>query len=321
MIGRGKKVTIYGAGNVGSTLAYSLSMVGTVHEIVLRDSKTEIAKGKALDMSQAAAVIRSHTVVRAAEDPKEISGSDIVVITAGSPRKPGMTRDDLLAINANIMKSISEDIKKYAPNAIVIVITNPLDVMTYAVLKSTGFPKNRVIGMAGILDSGRMASFIYEKLGYGSGQIRATVLGGHGDTMVPLKKYSTVAGVPLSDVLREKEIEEIVERTKHAGAEIVGHLQTGSAYYAPAKAAALMCEAILKDSHQVYPCAVLLDGEYGFSDVVTGVPIVLGSQGVEKIVEVTLDFEEKELFKHSINSVSEMIDVLKNQNFFGGDKE
>lgn len=317
MIGRGRKVSIIGAGNVGSTVAYSLSMLGSAHEIVLKDSKVGIATGKALDMSQASAVVRSHTVVRTAQDASDIADSDIVVVTAGSPRKPGMTRDDLLMINAEITKTIAQDIKKYTPNAIVITVTNPLDVMTYTMLKETGFDKSKVIGMAGILDSGRMASFIYEKLGYGSGQIRATVLGGHGDTMVPLKRYSTVAGVPLSDVMTTEDIDAIVERTKHAGAEIVGHLQTGSAYYAPAKATAIMCEAILKDSHQIQPCAVLLDGEYGYSDVVTGVPIVLGANGAEKIVEVSMDNEEKQMFEHSVNSVTEMIDILKSKNFFG----
>jgi malate dehydrogenase len=312
----GKKVTIIGAGNVGATVAYSLAMNGTAHEIVLIDNKQDIATGRALDMSQASAVVRSHTVVNVAQSAADMKDSDIVVVTAGSPRKPGMTRDDLLAINAGIMKQVTADIKAHAPDAIIIAVTNPLDVMTYVAFRESGFDKKKVIGMAGILDGGRMASFIYEKLGYGAGQIRATVMGGHGDTMVPLKSYSTVAGVPLTDVLSQEDIDEIVERTKNGGAEIVSHLKTGSAYYAPAKATALMCESILRDAKQIYPCAAYLDGEYGYSDVYSGVPIVLGANGVEEIIEVSLSQEEKDMFAHSVASVKEMIDVLKNQNFF-----
>lgn len=313
---RGKKVSIIGAGNVGSTVAYSLAMQGTAHEIVLIDNKQDIATGKALDMSQAAAVVRSHTVVRVAKDESDITGSDIVVVTAGSPRKPGMSRDDLLVINANVMKSVMEYTKKYAPDAIVIIVTNPLDVMTYVALKESGFEPSKVIGMAGILDGARMASFIYDKIGYGAGQIRATVMGGHGDTMVPLQSYSTVAGVPLTDILPQADIDDIVERTKHGGAEIVKYLQTGSAYYAPAKATALMCEAILKDSKQIYPCAAYLEGQYGYNNVYSGVPIVLGANGVEEILEVTLTEKETEMFANSVKSVEDMIKVLEEKNFF-----
>lgn len=313
---RGKKVSIIGAGNVGSTVAYSLAMNGTAHEVVLIDNKQDIATGKALDMSQASAVIRSHTVVRVAKEESDIAGSDIVVVTAGSPRKPGMSRDDLLMINAEVMRSVMEYTKKYAPDAIVIVVTNPLDVMTYVALKESGFDPSKVVGMAGILDGARMASFIYEKLGYGAGQIRATVMGGHGDTMVPLQSYSTVAGVPLTDVMPQADIDEIVERTKHGGAEIVKYLQTGSAYYAPAKATALMCEAILKDAKQIYPCAAYLQGQYGYSDVYSGVPIVLGANGVEEILEVTLTDKETEMFANSVQSVQGMIEVLNKNKFF-----
>ncbi len=313
---RGKKVSIIGAGNVGSTVAYSLAMNGTAHEVVLIDNKQDIATGKALDMSQASAVIRSHTVVRVAKEQSDIAGSDIVVVTAGSPRKPGMSRDDLLMINAEVMRSVMEYTKKYAPDAIVIVVTNPLDVMTYVALKESGFDPSKVVGMAGILDGARMASFIYEKLGYGAGQIRATVMGGHGDTMVPLQSYSTVAGVPLTDVMPQADIDEIVERTKHGGAEIVKYLQTGSAYYAPAKATALMCEAILKDAKQIYPCAAYLQGQYGYNDVYSGVPIVLGANGVEEILEVTLTEKETEMFANSVQSVQGMIEVLNKNKFF-----
>jgi len=313
---RGKKVTIIGAGNVGATVAYSLAMKGICHEIVLRDRNSDISMGKALDMSQAANAARMHTIVKTAYEANDIKNSDIVVITAGSPRKPGMSRDDLLMINAEITKEVIADVKKYAPESIIIMVSNPLDVMTYVALKESGFPKERVIGMAGILDSARMAHFIFEKIGYGAGQIRASVMGGHGDTMVPLAKFSTVAGVPLSDILNQEEIDEIVERTKNGGAEIVGYLKTGSAYYAPAKATAIMVEAILRDTRQIHPCAVYLDGHYGYSDVVSGVPVALGANGVEKLFEMTLSQKQQKEFERSVNSVKEMIDVLKNNNFF-----
>jgi malate dehydrogenase len=313
---RGKKVAIIGAGNVGATVAYSLAMKGVCHEIVLLDRVPEIAKGKALDMSQAANAARTHTVVSVAEEPKDIAGSDVVVVTAGSPRKPGMSRDDLLMINADITKQVIGDIKQYAPDSIIIMVSNPLDVMTYVAFRESGFPRERVLGMAGILDSARMAHFIYEKIGYGAGQIRASVMGGHGDDMVPLPKFSTVAGVPLSDVLDEEEILDVIERTKHGGAEIVGYLKTGSAYYAPAKSTALMVEAILKDTKQIHPCAILLDGEYGHTDVVSGVPLVLGAGGAEKIFELTLSEGQKRRFAKSVDSVTQMINVLKDKNFF-----
>jgi len=316
---RGKRVGIVGAGNVGATIAYSLAMLGSCHEIILRDNKIDVAKGKALDMSQAASAVRSHTVVKVAEDMSELTDCDVVVVTAGSPRLPGMSRDDLLMINAKITKEVIEGIVKYSPNAVVIMVSNPLDAMTYVALKESGFERSRVIGMAGILDSSRMASFIQEKLGYGGGQIRASVMGGHGDDMVPLPRYSTVAGVPLFDVLTDDEIEEVVDRTRHGGAEIVGHLKTGSAYYAPAKATAIMVEAILKDTKQIHPCAVYLDGEYGYSDVVCGVPVMLGANGAEKIIEVTLNDKEKDMFKNSINSVQELVDSLNENNFFKGE--
>ena len=222
----------------------------------------------------------------------------------------------LLMINAEITKEVVADVKKYAPEAIIIMVSNPLDVMTYVALKESGFPKERVIGMAGILDSARMAHFIHEKIGYGAGQIRASVMGGHGDDMVPLPKFSTVAGVPLTDVLDEADILEIVERTKHGGAEIVGYLKTGSAYYAPAKSTALMVEAILKDTKQIHPCAVYLDGHYGHYDVVSGVPVALGANGVEKLFEMTLNEGQKTKFAKSVQSVRSMIDVLKEKKFF-----
>ena len=304
------KVSIVGAGNVGSIVAYSLAMQGLAHEIVLVDRDTDRAKGKALDMSHAASAVRSHSIVRAAESYEDVRGSKVVVITAGFPRKPGMTREDLLFKNAEIMKEVVTNVKNVAPESIFVVVSNPLDAMTYTALKVSGFPKNRVIGMAGILDSARMAYFIYEKLGYGAGQIRASVIGGHGDFMVPLPKYSTVAGVPLSDLLSQKEIDEVVKRTKKAGAEIVGYLKTGSAYFAPGKSSAIMVEAILRDSKQIFPCAAYLDCEYGYNDIVNGVPVMIGKDGAEKVIEVTLDPCEREMFRKSVDAVKEMVDIL-----------
>ncbi len=316
---KGKRVGIVGVGNVGSTVAYSLAMLGACHEVILRDNKIDVAKGKALDMSQAASAIRSHTVVSVAETMAELVDCDVVVVTAGSPRLPGMSRDDLLMVNAKITKDVIKGIAKYSPDAVIIMVSNPLDVMTYVALKESGFDRSRVLGMAGILDSARMASFIQEKLGYGGGQIRASVMGGHGDDMVPLPQYSTIAGVPLSDLLTNDEIDEIVDRTRHGGAEIVAHLKTGSAYYAPGKSTAIMVDAILKDTKQIYPCAVCLEGEYGYNDVVSGVPIMLGANGAEKIIEMTLDEKESVMFEKSCASVSSMIDTLNENNFFEGE--
>ncbi|MEK6658056.1 MAG: malate dehydrogenase [Campylobacterota bacterium] len=313
---QGKRVGIVGAGNVGATVAYSLAMLGSCHEIILRDNKIDVAKGKALDMSQAAAAVRSHTVVSVAEDMSDLTNCDVVVVTAGSPRLPGMSRDDLLMINAKITKEVIAGIAKYSPDAIIIMVSNPLDAMTYVALRESGFERSRVIGMAGVLDSARMASFIQEKLGYGGGQIRASVMGGHGDDMVPLPRYSTVAGVPLANVLTAAEIDEIVMRTRNGGAEIVGHLKTGSAYYAPARSTTIMVEAILKDTKQIHPCAVFLEGEYGHSDVVSGVPVMLGANGAEKIIEMSLDESEKKMFEGSCNSVRTLIDTLNKNNFF-----
>jgi malate dehydrogenase len=313
---QGKRVGIIGAGNVGATVAYSLAMLGSCHEIILRDNKIDVARGKALDMSQAASAVRSHTVVKVAESMEDVVNCDVVVVTAGSPRLPGMSRDDLLMINANITKEVIEGVAKYSPDSIIIMVSNPLDAMTYVALKESGFDRSRVIGMAGILDSSRMAAFIQEKLGYGGGQIRASVMGGHGDDMVPLPRYSTVAGVPLTDVLNNEEIEEIVVRTRNGGAEIVGYLKTGSAYYAPAKSTTIMVEAILKDTKQIHPCAVYLDGEYGYSNVVSGVPVMLGANGAEKIIEITLNESEQAMFKNSCESVQDLINTLDKNKFF-----
>jgi malate dehydrogenase len=317
----GRKVTVIGTGNVGSTVAFILAMNGTCHEVILRGRDVDVAKGKALDMSQAANAGRQHTIVRAAIKPSDISHSDIVVITAGAPRTPGMSRDDLLVKNAQIVKNYSSEIKKYAPDSIIIVVANPLDVMTYVALKESGFPRERVLGMAGILDSARMAHFVYEVLGYGAGQIRATVMGGHGDSMVPLTKFTTVAGVPIDDLLDPEDIGHIVQKTKDGGAEIVGLLKTGSAYYAPAKSTAVMVESILRDTKQIHSCAVYLQGEYGAKDIVSGVPVMMGADGIEKIItEMVLKPKQQDKFLASVESVQEMVDVLYKQNFFSKDK-
>ncbi len=310
------KVTVIGTGNFGSTVAFILAMRGACHEVVLRGRNIDVAKGKALDMSQAANAAREHTIVRAAKGPEDISDSQIVVITAGAPRTPGMSRDDLLTKNAEIVKGYALEIKKYAPNAIVVVVSNPLDVMTYVVHKYTGFQRERILGMAGILDAARMAHFIYEKLGYGAGQIRATVMGGHGDTMVPLPKFTTIAGVPIDDLLDSEEIGEIVQKTRDGGAQIVNLLGNGSAYYAPAKSTAVMVDAILKDTKQIHSCAVMLKGEYGYSDMVSGVPVMIGAGGAEQVIEMTLKTLQRTRFKNSVASVQEMVNTLYKNGFF-----
>ncbi|WP_419766885.1 malate dehydrogenase [Arcobacter sp.] len=313
---KNKKVGIIGVGNVGSTLAYTLASKGICEKIVLKDIRENIVKAMALDISQAANAASSSTLVIAAKNSTDLKDCDVIVITAGIPRKPGMSRDDLLLTNAKIMKIVVKDIEEQAPNAIIIVVSNPLDVMVYTALKVSNFPKNQIIGMAGILDSARMSHFILEKLGYGAGQINASVMGGHGDDMVPLPNFSTVAGVHLSEVLSSQDIEDIVEKTKNGGAQIVKYLETGSAYYAPAHSTSLMVEAILHDKKEVYPCAVLLEGEYGYENIVSGVPIMLGKNGVEKIIELNLTVEQKELFKKSVSSVKELVDTLNKNNFF-----
>jgi len=313
---RGKRVAIVGVGNVGSSVAYSLAMSGSCHEVMLRANNVEKAKGLALDMSQAAQAARKHTIVSVAETLEDVQDCDVIVITAGSPRLPGMSRDDLLIKNATIMRGLMSSLKNTSPNAIIIPVSNPLDAMVYVALKESGWPRNRVLGMAGILDSARMAHFVYEKLGYGTGQIRCSVMGGHGDDMVPLPRFSTVAGVPLTDLLSWDDINEIIEKTKRGGAQIVELLKDGSAYYAPAKSAALMVEAVLSDKKQIYPCAVMLDGEYGYENTVSGVPVMIGANGAEKIIEANLNDDQDRKFAKSVGSVKELIDTLYTNKFY-----
>ena len=310
-----KKVGIIGVGNVGSTLAYTLAHKGICSHIVLKDIRENIVQAMALDISQSANAAKSHTVVKAASSGIDLKACDVIVITAGLPRKPGMSRDDLLLTNAKIMESVLEDVKVYAPKSKIIIVSNPLDAMVYTALKVTNFPKNQIIGMAGILDSARMSHFILDKVGYGAGQIESSVMGGHGDDMVPLPNYSTVAGVALPELLSKSDIDDIVNKTKNGGLQIVKLLETGSAYYAPAHATSLMVEAILDNKRKIYPCAVMLDGEYGYEDVVGGVPVMLGTNGIEKIIELKLDNKQKELFANSVASVQELVDTLNTKYF------
>ncbi len=310
-----KRVGIVGVGNVGSTLAFTLATKNICSTLLLKDVRENIVQAVALDISQATNAAKSKTITKACLSDEEFSNCDIVVITAGVPRRPGMSRDDLLLTNAKIMISIINNTIKYNPNAIIIVVSNPLDAMVYTALKASNISRNKIIGMAGILDSARMSHFIFEKLGYGQGQIDASVMGGHGDDMVPLADFSTVDGVKLEELLSKEDIDDIVEKTKNGGAQIVKLLETGSAYYAPAYSTSLMIEAILEDKRKIYPCAVMLEGEYGYDDIVSGVPVMLGSNGVEKIIELNLKEEQKMQFAKSVSSVQELVDIL-NKNFF-----
>ncbi len=312
----GRRVGIIGAGMVGATAAYSLVMTGTCHRVILYDIAADVAKGKAMDIGQSTCYSPKGTVVEAVEDISGIKDCDIVVITAGVPRRSDMTRADLLMINAGIMKDIVEGIEKNSPNAIILCVSNPLDVMTYVIQKLTGWERSRVIGMAGALDGARMAYQIQQKVGYGSGQTRAMILGEHGQHMIPYPEISTVGGVPLGQLVSKEDMKHIIARTKEGGAEIVKHLGT-SAYYAPGRSVSVMVEAILDDSRIVMPSSVILDGEYGHSDVAVGVPIVLGARGVHEIIELELDKSMKEKFDVSVKAIRENIEVLQLKGFFG----
>ncbi|SFV56933.1 Malate dehydrogenase [hydrothermal vent metagenome] len=311
----GRKVGIVGAGFVGATTAYSLTVHGTCHEVILYDIATDVALGKAIDIGQSTSYSPQGTIVTPAKDASDLKNCDIIVITAGVPRKDGMTREDLLMINANIMKDVVGNIKKYSPNAVILCVANPLDIMTYVIHKMTGWERNRIIGMAGALDGARMAYQIHKKVGYGSGQIKAIVIGDHGQNMIPLPEISTVGGIPLGQLLNQEEMNEISKKTKEGGAEIVKRLGT-SAYYAPGRAVAVMVEAILDDSRIVMPSSVILDGEYGQKDVAVGVPVVLGAKGVQNIIELEFNKETQEKFDKSVISIKEGINILKNNNFF-----
>jgi malate dehydrogenase len=310
-----RKVGIIGVGAVGATAAYTLAVDGTCNEIVLFDIAQGVAKGKAIDIAQASYYTKTQTDIYAAEEISDMKDCDIVVITAGVPRKGDMTRADLLMINAKIIKDVTSKIAKASPNAIIICVSNPLDVMTYVVQKITGWDRSRVMGMAGALDGSRMAYQIAKKTGLNLSQTGSLVIGDHGENMIPLPHRVSVADVPLTDLLTDEDFADIVEKTKKGGAEIVGHLGT-SGYYGPGMAIAHMLEAILYDNKAVVPSSVILDGEFGHKDVSVGVPIILGRNGVEKIVEIEIKDKTKEMLDVSVASIKEGIVILEENNFF-----
>jgi len=305
-----KKVTVVGAGNVGATAAQRLAEK-QLCDVVLVDIVEGVPQGKALDLNEAAPVEKHDSHLTGTNSYDETAGSDIVIITAGIPRKPGMSRDDLISTNAGIVKSVTQEIASRSPEAVLIIVSNPLDAMCHVAFDASGFPKERVIGMAGVLDSARFRAFISMELDVSVENTHAFVLGGHGDTMVPLPRYSTVAGVPITELMAAERIDALVERTRNGGAEIVGLLKTGSAYYAPASAAVEMAESILKDKKKILPCAAYLQGEYGQQDLFIGVPVKLGAGGVEDIIEITLTDDEKQALQKSADAVQELKDLLK----------
>lgn len=304
-----KKITVVGAGFVGSTCAH-WAAAKELGDVVLVDINEGAAKGKALDLFEASPVEGFDSKITGTADYKDTAGSDVVIITAGLPRKPGMSRDDLLATNAKIMKSVCLGVKEYSPNAVVIIVSNPLDAMAYVAMKTLDFPRERVIGMAGVLDSARFRSFIAEETNVSVKDIQAFVLGGHGDTMVPMPRHCSIGGVPLTEMLSAERVEALVDRTRKGGAEIVGLLKTGSAYYAPSASAVQMAEAIVKDQQRILPCAAFLKGEYGVNDLFLGVLCKLGGKGLEKVVEIELNETEKAGLDNSLNAVKDLVSAL-----------
>jgi malate dehydrogenase len=306
-----KKATVIGAGQVGATAAMRLAEK-ELADVVLIDVIDGVPAGKALDLMEAAPVEKHDArITGATNDYSAAKDSDVVIITAGIPRKPGMSRDDLLTTNMGIMRSVTEQVAAVAPDAILIIVSNPLDAMCHIAYETSGFPKSRVIGMAGVLDSARFRAFIAMELDVSVENTHAFVLGGHGDTMVPLPRYSTVAGIPITELMPPERIEELVDRTRNGGAEIVGLLKTGSAYYAPSASAVEMAEAILKDKKKILPCAAMLSGEYGINDLYIGVPVKLGKDGVEEIIEIKLTNEESKALNHSADAVRTLVEDMK----------
>jgi malate dehydrogenase len=303
------KVTVIGAGNVGATTAQRIAEAGLA-DVVLVDIVEGLPQGKALDLSESAPVVGHDRTITGTNDYADTAGSDIVVVTSGLARQPGMSRDDLLSKNAGIVGSVVGQAAAVSPDAILIIVTNPLDAMCHVAMKASGFPRERVIGMAGVLDSARFRTFIAWELGVSVGSTHAFVLGGHGDTMVPLPRYSTVAGIPLTDLLSAERIEALVDRTRNGGAEVVALLTSGSAYYAPAASVAQMAAAILGDTKAVLPCAVLLQGEYRTDGLVVGVPVKLGRGGAEEIIQIELTADEQAAFDRSAAAVRELVDKL-----------
>lgn len=304
-----KKVTVVGAGNVGATAAQRLAEK-ELCDVVLVDIVEGVPQGKALDLTEAAPIEKHDAHLTGTNSYEATAGSDIVIITAGIPRKPGMSRDDLISTNAGIIKSVTQQIVKHSPEAILIIVSNPLDAMCHVAFDASGFSRNRVLGMAGVLDSARFRAFIAMELDVSIENTHAFVLGGHGDTMVPLPRYSTVAGIPITELMSNARIDELVKRTANGGAEIVGLLKTGSAYYAPASAAVEMAESIIKDKKKVLPCAAYLQGEYGINDLFIGVPVKLGKNGMEQVIEITLTDDEKAALMKSAAAVQGLKDDL-----------
>jgi malate dehydrogenase len=305
------KITVVGAGNVGATTAQRVAEKELARTVVMVDVAEGIPQGKGLDQWQSAPIEGYDSRVIGSNGYEESAGSDIVIITAGIARKPGMSRDDLLNTNAGIVKSVSEQVKATSPNAIVIVVSNPLDVMCYVAMKATGFPRERVIGMAGVLDTARYRAFLAEALDVSVRDIQAMVLGGHGDTMVPLISYTSVSGIPVTQLMDRAKLDAIVDRTRNGGAEIVKHLKTGSAYYAPSAGAVQMAEAIVNDQRRILPCAAWLQGEYGMKDLFLGVPCKLGKGGLQKIIEVELTKDERAALEKSAEAVREPMRAIK----------
>jgi len=311
------KISLIGAGQIGGTLAHLIGVKELVNEVVLFDVASGIAKGKALDIAQSSSVDGFNVKLSGSDNYEDIKNSDVIIITAGVPRKPGMSRDDLLGINLKIIKQVAKGIKQNSPESFIICITNPLDVMVMALQKYSGLPANKIVGMAGILDSSRFKLFLSLELGVPVKDVEAMVMGGHGDTMVPLPRFTKVSGKPLLDLVKEgkiseEKLEKINQRTRDGGAEIVKYLEKGSAFYAPAASGIQMAEAYLNNTKQILPCAVSLNGEYGFKDVYAGVPVVIGKNGVEKIEEIKLDEKEREEFNHSIETVKKLWNTATN---------
>ena len=309
------KIALIGAGMIGGTLAHLVGLK-ELGDVVLFDIAEGMPQGKSLDIAQSGAVEGFNATLKGTNAYADIEGAAVCIVTAGVPRKPGMSRDDLLGINLKVMEQVGAGIKKYAPNALVIAVTNPLDAMVWALQKASGLPTNMVIGMAGVLDSGRFRHFLADELNISVQDVTAFVLGGHGDDMVPLVRYSTIAGIPLPDVVKmgwmsQERVDQIVDRTRKGGGEIVGLLKTGSAYYAPAASAIEMAESYLKDKKRILPCAAYLNGEYGVKDIYCGVPVVIGAGGAERVVEVDLNGAEREMFMKSVNSVKNLVEACK----------
>jgi len=310
-----RKISLIGAGNIGGTLAHLVGLKD-LGDVVLFDVVDGMPQGKALDLVESSPVEGFDADFKGTNDYKDISGSDVIIVTAGVPRKPGMSRDDLLNINTGIITSVAENIKKYAPDAFVIVITNPLDAMVWVMKEVAGLPANKVVGMAGVLDTARFRYFLSAEFNVSVEDVSAFVLGGHGDTMVPLTRYSTVGGIPLDDLVTmgwttKEKLDAIVQRTRDGGAEVVALLKTGSAFYAPASAAIQMAESYLKDKKRVLPCAAMLSGQYGVKDLFIGVPAIIGKNGVEKIIEIKLSKDEQAMFDKSVDAVRSLTSAIK----------